>query len=162
VRRGEARWWSGILCGDMSSCLQAHLRIRSSGGRPACWPHPSFANQTNRSASRRCHFLPPFPSPTPALQVSVVGDFDPAELEACALKYLGTVSPEPKVELPAESATMLGAPLQIRSGMPLQERHMVWHLKDSGELPAGPALPTRLPRHLPARYACLLSASLGQ
>jgi predicted Zn-dependent peptidase len=75
--------------------------------------------------------------------VSVVGDFDPAELEECALKYLGTVSPEPKVELPPESATALGAPLQIRSGMPLQERHMVWHLKDSGALPACP--PARPP-----------------
>lgn len=31
------------------------------------------------------------------VEVSVVGDIDPAELEACVLQYLGTVSPQPKV-----------------------------------------------------------------
>lgn len=70
-----------------------------------------------------------------AAQVSVVGDFDPAELEACVLKYLGTVSPEPKVPLPEDPAQRLGRPLQILGGMPLEERHMTWHLKDSGGCP---------------------------
>lgn len=32
-------------------------------------------------------------------QVSIVGDLDPAELEECVLKYLGTVNPEPKVRV---------------------------------------------------------------
>lgn len=68
----------------------------------------------------------------------MVGDFDPAELEACVLKYLGTVSPEPKVSLPEDAAERLGRPLQILGGMPLEQRHMTWHLKDSGGCPAPP------------------------
>ncbi|KAL4457809.1 hypothetical protein ABPG75_012674 [Micractinium tetrahymenae] len=67
------------------------------------------------------------------VEVSVVGDFEPAELEACVLKYLGSVSPEPKVALPEDAAERLGRPLQILGGMPLEQRHMTWHLKDSDE-----------------------------
>ncbi|EFN58791.1 hypothetical protein CHLNCDRAFT_56893 [Chlorella variabilis] len=63
--------------------------------------------------------------------VSVVGDIDGAELEACVLKYLGTVSAEPKVA-PA-GGPALGAPLQICQGLELAQRHMTWHLKDSDE-----------------------------
>ena len=74
------------------------------------------------------------------VEVSVVGDLDAAELEACVLKYLGTVSPGVKVPeaLPeGEGAGMgvapgPGRPLQILEGVPLEHRHMTWHLKDSG------------------------------
>ena len=50
------------------------------------------------------------------------------------LKYLGTVSAEPKVA-PA-GGPALGAPLQICQGLELAQRHMTWHLKDSGEAAA--------------------------
>ena len=130
-------------------------------------------------------------SPPCCLQVSIVGDLDPAELEECVLKYLGTVNPEPKarvgvgtdqallapayiapglcgkdllrlgslsspaqlaqrrgflahvtrcpplcaqVPLPEDPAVRLGRPLAIQQGVPLPQRHMTWHLKDSGAL----------------------------
>lgn len=118
-----------------------------------------------------------------------MGDLDPVELEECVLKYLGTVSPEPKVTpllthcriysagirlvfgvlactwaarfcpqsasfllgvaaqpvltqsllsppsqvpVPEDPAVRLGRPLAIQQGVPLPQRHMTWHLKDSG------------------------------
>lgn len=38
-----------------------------------------------------------------------------------------------QVELPSDPAALLGRPLAIRGDVPLQQRHMVWHLKDSDE-----------------------------
>lgn len=62
------------------------------------------------------------------LEVCVVGDFDPAELEDAALKYLGTVAPgDVRDATPApDRAFALLAP-------PMRRRHSVWHLRDSDE-----------------------------
>ncbi|KFM27169.1 putative zinc protease PqqL [Auxenochlorella protothecoides] len=62
------------------------------------------------------------------LEVCVVGDFDPAELEDAALKYLGTVAPgDARDATPApDRAFALLAP-------PMRRRHSVWHLRDSDE-----------------------------
>lgn len=60
------------------------------------------------------------------IEISVVGDFDPAELEDKVIKYLGTVkcatSQPPRIE----------APISMRVA-PAPARQQIWHLKDSDE-----------------------------
>jgi hypothetical protein len=73
----------------------------------------------------------------------VVGDFDPAELEEGVLRYLGTVSPEPSVPLPDDPQERLGRPLAISASLPLDQRHLTWHLKDSGGHARGGCMPHR-------------------
>ena len=72
------------------------------------------------------------------LEVSVVGDIDLEELEEAVLMYLGTVQPRSG----AASLAAAGQPATICAPAP-EERHMVWHLKDSDERAcayiAGPA-----------------------
>ncbi|KAG7669392.1 hypothetical protein Ndes2526B_g05713 [Nannochloris sp. 'desiccata'] len=62
------------------------------------------------------------------LEVSVVGDIELEELEEAVLMYLGTVQAK-SGELNLATA---GQPAMICSPEP-EERHMVWHLKDSDE-----------------------------
>ncbi|GIL94695.1 hypothetical protein Vretimale_918 [Volvox reticuliferus] len=59
-------------------------------------------------------------------EISVVGDFDAAELEALALDYVGTVAPRPAPQ------PLFVHPITFRNP-PLSERHQTWHLKDSDE-----------------------------
>ncbi|KAG1670958.1 hypothetical protein FOA52_011393 [Chlamydomonas sp. UWO 241] len=72
------------------------------------------------------------------IEIDVVGDFDAAELEACLLKFIGTVSPrDPALVAPITHVTAdFLAP-------PFEQRHSVWHLRDSDERAAayvgGPA-----------------------
>lgn len=63
------------------------------------------------------------------LEVSVVGDFDPEELEEAVLTYLGTVATK-KIAQSAGDA-LLQSPTVCDP--PLEEKHSVWHLKDSDE-----------------------------
>lgn len=63
------------------------------------------------------------------LEVSIVGDFDENELEEAALKYLGTVVPKSNAQGPGSALEQ--SPLVCDP--PLEERHSVWHLKDSDE-----------------------------
>lgn len=72
------------------------------------------------------------------LEINVVGDFDPEELERCLLRYVGTVSPRPaELQRPVEHY-----PTNFISP-PFDQRHSVWHLVDSDERAcayiAGPA-----------------------
>uniref|UniRef100_A0A6U0W9G0 Mitochondrial processing peptidase n=1 Tax=Polytomella parva TaxID=51329 RepID=A0A6U0W9G0_9CHLO len=60
------------------------------------------------------------------MEVEVVGDFDPRQLEEYLLTYLGTVRPQPS-PLPITSH-----PLKFRNP-PRPERHQRWHLQDSDE-----------------------------
>eukprot|EP00889_Picochlorum_renovo_P000322 jgi/Picre1/27352/NNA_000319.t2 len=60
---------------------------------------------------------------------SIVGDFDENELEEAALKYLGTVVPKSNAQGPGSALEQ--SPLVCDP--PLEERHSVWHLKDSDE-----------------------------
>jgi predicted Zn-dependent peptidase len=72
------------------------------------------------------------------LEVSVVGDIELEELEEAVLMYLGTV----QAKSGEENLATAGQPAMICSPAP-EERHMVWHLKDSDERAcayiAGPA-----------------------
>ncbi len=52
----------------------------------------------------------------------MVGDFDPAELEALALSYVGTVEPRPPPQ------PLFVHPISFRNPA-LPERHQTWHLK---------------------------------
>uniref|UniRef100_A0A383WE33 Peptidase M16 N-terminal domain-containing protein n=1 Tax=Tetradesmus obliquus TaxID=3088 RepID=A0A383WE33_TETOB len=66
-------------------------------------------------------------------------DFEPEELEALVLRYLGTISsPLP----PPSRASLMGPPISFQDP-PLQQRAITWHLKDSDERAAayiaGPA-----------------------
>ena len=63
------------------------------------------------------------------LEISVVGDFDESELDHSILMYLGTV--EPKPDLPGAGNAIAQCPTVCSP--PLDERHSVWHLKDSDE-----------------------------
>ena len=63
------------------------------------------------------------------LEISIVGDFDEAELEQSILMYLGTV--EPKPSLPLAGDAIAQCPTVCNPA--LDERHQVWHLKDSDE-----------------------------
>ncbi|GAX77204.1 hypothetical protein CEUSTIGMA_g4650.t1 [Chlamydomonas eustigma] len=62
------------------------------------------------------------------LEINIVGDFNPEELEQCLLRYIGTVRPRPQ-EL---CSPLLHVGQNILSP-PLEQRHTVWHLKDSDE-----------------------------
>lgn len=64
------------------------------------------------------------------LEVSVVGDFDEEELEEAVLAYLGTVKSNGRNE--TEIGDALAQCPKI-CNPPLEERHSVWHLKDSDE-----------------------------
>lgn len=72
------------------------------------------------------------------LEVSVVGDIELEELEEAVLMYLGTVQPKAG----AENLANAGLPATICTPEP-EERHAVWHLRDSDERAcayiAGPA-----------------------
>ena len=73
----------------------------------------------------------PSPPALAWLQVCVVGDFDPAELEECCVKYLGTISPRPETALQDRPLTVC-SPAR-------EERHQTWHLKVGGAtVPAVP------------------------
>ena len=63
------------------------------------------------------------------LEISIVGDFDENELEHSILMYLGTV--EPKPDMPGAGDAIAQCPTVCSP--PLEERHSVWHLKDSDE-----------------------------
>ncbi|KAG2497394.1 hypothetical protein HYH03_004550 [Edaphochlamys debaryana] len=59
-------------------------------------------------------------------EMSIVGDFEPAELESLALRYVGTVRPRPAPE------PLFMHPIAFRNP-PTTERHQTWHLRDSDE-----------------------------
>ncbi|GLC34133.1 hypothetical protein PLESTB_000841000 [Pleodorina starrii] len=59
-------------------------------------------------------------------EISVVGDFDAAELEALVLHYVGTVAPRPAPQ------PLFVHPIEFKDPPPT-ERHQMWHLKDSDE-----------------------------
>lgn len=63
------------------------------------------------------------------LEISIVGDFDEGDLEDSILTYLGTV--EPKPDMPGAGDAISQCPTVCSP--PLEERHSVWHLKDSDE-----------------------------
>ena len=61
----------------------------------------------------------------PNLEVNVVGDFDAAELEEAALRYLGTVEPSPSFVPPVP------LPIQYRANSPVELRNQQLHMDDS-------------------------------
>lgn len=75
---------------------------------------------------------------TANMEINVVGDFDAAELERCLLRYVGTVSPRPA----AQCLPITHFPTPFLSP-PFDQRHSVWHLRDSDQRAAayiaGPA-----------------------
>ena len=60
------------------------------------------------------------------LEINVVGDFDPVELEDLLLRYIGTVKPADNPPQRIEQPAVMRFP-------PEHERRQVWHLKDSDE-----------------------------
>ena len=60
------------------------------------------------------------------LEVNIVGDFDPQQLEQLSLELLGTLQRDP----PADPAP--GRPVQLQQ-LAMQDRRTIWHLKDSDE-----------------------------
>eukprot|EP00798_Chlamydomonas_sp_ICE-L_P027064 gene27064-2297_t len=75
------------------------------------------------------------------MEVNIVGDFDPDELESLLLRYVGTVKPREKGR---DTSQMMLEQLPIEFyDPPRDERHGVWHLQDSDERAcaymAGPA-----------------------
>ena len=60
------------------------------------------------------------------LEVNIVGDFDPQQLEQLSLELLGTLQRDPPVD-PAP-----GRPVQLQQ-LDAQDRRTIWHLKDSDE-----------------------------
>lgn len=60
------------------------------------------------------------------IEINVVGDVDPLELEDLVLKYLGTVKPA------SNPPSRLEPPITF-SQVPAAERQQIWHLKDSDE-----------------------------
>ena len=60
------------------------------------------------------------------IEINVVGDVDPLELEDLILKYLGTVKPV------GEPPQRLEPPITFHQA-PAAERQQIWHLKDSDE-----------------------------
>ena len=60
------------------------------------------------------------------LEVSIVGDFDPQQLEELALQLLGTLHRDPPAQMPA------ARPVELQQ-VAMRDRRMVWHLKDSDE-----------------------------
>jgi len=62
------------------------------------------------------------------LELSVVGDFEPAELEHNVLRFVGSLPPLP----PQEAAPIDYVTVTCQSP-PAEERHSVWHLQDSDE-----------------------------
>lgn len=75
------------------------------------------------------------------VEVSIVGDVDLGEAEEAVLTYLGTVDSN-RDATDKTASTLLGQPILV-CNPPMQERHTVWHLKDSDERAcayiAGPA-----------------------
>lgn len=63
------------------------------------------------------------------LEISIVGDFDENELEQAILMYLGTIKPKPNAQGPGNAL----AQCPTICDPPLNQRHSVWHLKDSDE-----------------------------
>jgi predicted Zn-dependent peptidase len=63
------------------------------------------------------------------LEISIVGDFDEHELEHAILMYLGTVKPKMNAQGPGDALSQCPAICDP----PLDQRHSVWHLKDSDE-----------------------------
>lgn len=60
------------------------------------------------------------------MELSVVGDFDPVQLEECIIRYVGTVGPR---YMPPESAPEIPVyPFTFQSPAP-EARHQSWHLK---------------------------------
>ena len=60
------------------------------------------------------------------LEVNIVGDFEPQELEHLLLNYLGTVAPLAPFTPPVTRPIQLLHP-------PSQERRISWHLQDSDD-----------------------------
>lgn len=60
------------------------------------------------------------------IEVSISGDFEPAELEDMCLKYLGTVPSRPVLSLAPE------IPIALHPATP-ETGHQTWHLRDSDE-----------------------------
>ena len=60
------------------------------------------------------------------IEINVVGDFDPVELEDLVKKYLGTVAPA------AQPIPRVEPPIQLQFPGP-EKRRQIWHLKDSDE-----------------------------
>jgi predicted Zn-dependent peptidase len=93
------------------------------------------------------------------LEVSVVGDVDPVELEEGLLKYIGTVQARPEAAAAAAAAPPDAPPTP--AAPPPEERHQVWHLRDSDERAcayiAGPA-PNRWGNFTPAQQAARAAA----
>lgn len=63
------------------------------------------------------------------LEISIVGDFDENDLEEAILMYLGTVKSKPNAQIAGDALSQCPAICDP----PLEERHSVWHLKDSDE-----------------------------
>ena len=61
------------------------------------------------------------------LEVNVVGDFDPEELERCLLRFVGTVAPRP-----AELCSPMTHVAHQILAPPFDQRHTVWHLQVRG------------------------------
>lgn len=80
------------------------------------------------------------------VEVSIVGDVDLKEAEDAVLSYLGTVVSNPSNakgnDVQNTASPLLGEPITV-CNPPMEERHTVWHLKDSDERAcayiAGPA-----------------------
>jgi predicted Zn-dependent peptidase len=64
------------------------------------------------------------------LQLNVVGDFNPEELEGLMLQYMGTLTPSP--DFSDVSPHPQGAPVTF-CFPPEEERRQTWHLPDSDE-----------------------------
>ena len=60
------------------------------------------------------------------IEINVVGDIDPIELEDLVRKYLGTVAPA------AQPVPRMEPPVQLQFPGP-EKRRQIWHLKDSDE-----------------------------
>lgn len=56
------------------------------------------------------------------LEVSIVGDIQPEELERLALSYLGTVQPRPEAGPPVPQPVLVQNP-------PAELRRQTWHLR---------------------------------
>jgi predicted Zn-dependent peptidase len=64
------------------------------------------------------------------VEVNLVGDFDPLEVDALLLRYLGTLAPGPP---PGAGPPGADRPVVVAAAAPAALRRQVWHLPDSDE-----------------------------
>lgn len=131
--RGMHLWWQGSALN--STCLVCFRRFRDAAPEDI---EALTLEGMRQAIAAQLH--------AGNLEINIVGDFNPAQLENLVLRYLGTVRPVPDAPARVEPPIAINFP-------PAEQRRQVWHLKDSDEraiaMVAGTLLLPILGRNVP-------------